>query len=75
MCVWKVESEMEQNRERGKGPREGLREKCAAEKELEGRERGGVPPGPRVVKARAALLRLLTLGAACVFHEPQLPLV
>lgn len=60
---------------REKRPREGLREKCVAEEELEGREKTGVPPGPKVVKTRAALLWLLTLGEACIFHEPQFPLV
>lgn len=37
---------------REKRPREGLREKCAAEEELEGRESwgSGVPPGPQSVQ-------------------------
>lgn len=61
---------------REKRPREGLREKCAIKEELEGRERvRELPPGPRVVKAGATLLRLLTLGEACSFHKPQFPLM
>lgn len=51
----------EQDRERGV-TREGLREKCADEKEQE-----DVLPPLRVARDTAAVLQLLTLGEACYF--------